>query len=107
MSGLIAVKVITTGRGGKYDVDATVHPNFEPLKDLNGGNGVDVAIDTTGDPGPIKVMIKQLAVGGRVVVITTGSASGSTETAIEADFEILYRKQQSIIGCNSVDMNRA
>lgn len=37
------------------------------------------------------------------LVITTGSSSGNTTTAVDVDFKQLYRLEHSIVGCNSVE----
>ncbi|KAF2100583.1 GroES-like protein [Rhizodiscina lignyota] len=101
--GLFGCKVLTAGRGDKYDVDTVKYPDLTVAKELTSGKGPDVVVDTTGDLGLMGHGLKQLAKGGRLGVITTGSASGSKTTAQSIDFKDLYRLEHSIVGCNSVE----
>jgi NADPH:quinone reductase-like Zn-dependent oxidoreductase len=93
-------KVLTAARRGNPDVslgpDASIK---ETISTLTGGRGVDVVIDTVGDLALMAVLLEQLAVQGRYAWIT-GPRAGSTQLA----FDVLkaYRKEISLVGCNSV-----
>jgi len=102
-SALFGCHVLTAGRGDKYDVDTAKYPELKIAKDLTNGKGPDVVVDTTGDLGLMQAGLAQLNKGGRLAVITTGSSSGRTTTAVEIDFKQLYRLEHSIVGCNSVE----
>lgn len=135
-SSLFRCRVFTAGRGDKYDVDTTKHPDLKVAKDLTFGKGPDVIVDTTGNLELMAAGLGQLSQGGRLagepilcqsretrfvpsnllpsksvvpdfipsrLVISTGSSSGRTTTAVDVDFKQLYRLEHSIIGCNSVE----
>jgi NADPH:quinone reductase len=65
-SSLFGCQVLTAGRGDKYEVDTTKHPDLKVAKDLTNGRGPDVVVDTTGDMGLIKAALHQLSKGGRL-----------------------------------------
>jgi NADPH2:quinone reductase len=65
-SSLFGCSVLTAGRGDKYEVDTTKHPDLSVAKDLTNGRGPDVVVDTTGDLGLIKAALHQLNRGGRL-----------------------------------------
>jgi NADPH2:quinone reductase len=65
-SSLFGCRVLTAGRGDKYEVDTTKHPDLSVAKDLTGGRGPDVVVDTTGDMGLMKAGLHQLNKGGRL-----------------------------------------
>jgi NADPH:quinone reductase-like Zn-dependent oxidoreductase len=65
-SSLFGCQVLTAGRGDKYEVDTTKHPDLAVTKDLTNGRGPDVVVDTTGDLGLIKAGLHQLSKGGRL-----------------------------------------
>lgn len=93
-------KVLTAARRGNPDVslgpDASIEETISTLTD---GKGVDVVVDTVGDLALMTVLVEQLAVRGRYAWIT-GPRGGSTQLA----FDVLkaYRKEISLVGCNSV-----
>ena len=65
-SSLFSCRVLTAGRGDKYDIDTTKHPDLKIAKDLTFGKGPDVVVDTTGDFGLMKAGLAQLNRGGRL-----------------------------------------
>lgn len=93
-------KVLTAARRGNPDVslgpDASIEETISTLTD---GKGVNVVVDTVGDLALMTVLVEQLAVRGRYAWIT-GPRGGSTQLA----FDVLkaYRKEISLVGCNSV-----
>lgn len=93
-------KVLTAARRGNPDVslgpDASIE---ETISTLTGGKGVDVVVDTVGDLALMAVLVEQLAVQGRYAWIT-GPRAGSSQLS----FDVLkaYRKEISLVGCNSV-----
>jgi NADPH2:quinone reductase len=65
-SSLFGCSVLTAGRGGKYEVDTTKHPDLSVAKELTNGRGPDVVVDTTGDLGLIKASLHQMNRRGRL-----------------------------------------
>lgn len=106
-SQLWQCRVLTAGRGDRYDVDVTKTPDLSTAKDLTHGNGPDVVIDSTGDLNLALAGLRVLNKRGRLSVITTGASRGSTETHVSIDFKELYRLEHSIIGCNSFEHSLA
>lgn len=103
--GLFNAKVLTIGRDDKYDVATSSDPKLSKVQDLTGGKGVNVFFDTTGDMGLINAGYAQLAQGGRLTLITTGAAHGSSVMNVE--LKDLYRLERSLVGCNSVEHSAA
>ena len=101
-SRLFGCKVLTAGRGDKYDVDVTTDPELSTAKVKTDGRGPDVVIDTTGDLKLAYAALRVTNKGGRLSIITTGSSRGSTTTDVSVDFLELYRLERCIIGCNSL-----
>ncbi|KAJ6083925.1 hypothetical protein N7486_010725 [Penicillium sp. IBT 16267x] len=66
---------------------------------LTNGNGVDVVIDTVGDPELMSATIQQLANNGRFAWIA--APRGNVEKSISLDIFQAYRKEISLLGCNS------
>lgn len=90
-------KTIGVGRHGT-DIDSTQDPTLSKAKELTSGKGPTVAIDTVGDLGLTKAAFEVLAPLGRLCTITAPH-SGTKELPI--DIASLYRRQISLIGCNS------
>lgn len=96
-------KTIGVGRH-RADIDSTADPKLSTAKDLTGGKGPDIAIDTVGDLNLTRAAVEVLAPLGRLCTITA-PRSGSTELAV--DITSLYRRQISLIGCNSLAYSQA
>lgn len=97
-------KVITASRQDTTDVNIKEDPAFSKVREVTGGKGADVVIDTVGDPVLMKAALGVLAQGGRLAYIAA-PRSGSTEFSF--DMKSLYRQEQSIIGCNSLSYTAA
>ena len=102
-SSLWGCKVLTAGRGEKYEVDLLRFPDLSIAKTLTEGRGPDIVIDTTGDLKLAAAGLQVLAKRGRLTIITTGASRGSTETTVTVDLKDLYRLEHSIVGCNSLE----
>lgn len=96
-------KTIGVGRHGT-DIDSTQDPTLSKAKDLTDGKGPDVAVDTVGDLSLTKAALEVLAPLGRLCTIT-GPRSGSTE--LQVDIASLYKRQLSLVGCNSTAYSQA
>lgn len=96
-------KTIGVGLHGT-DIDSTVDPTLSAAKNLTGGKGPDVVIDTVGDLNLTRAAFDVLAAFGRLCTITA-PRSGNKELAV--DITSLYRRQISIIGCNSLAYSQA
>ncbi|KAK5698956.1 hypothetical protein LTR97_006605 [Elasticomyces elasticus] len=90
-------KTISVGRHGT-DVDSTSDSELKGAKELTGGKGPDVVFDTVGDFKLTKAAFDVLAFNGRLVTITS-PRQGSTELSV--DILSLYRRQISLVGCNT------
>ncbi|KAK5711841.1 hypothetical protein LTR17_018209 [Elasticomyces elasticus] len=90
-------KTISVGRHGT-DVDSTSDAELRRAKELTGGKGPDVVFDTVGDFKLTKAAFDVLAFNGRLVTITS-PRQGSTELSV--DILSLYRRQISLVGCNT------
>lgn len=91
-------QTIGVGRHGT-DIDSTADPTLSTAKQLTGGQGPNIAIDTVGDLNLTRAALEVLAPFGRLCTITA-PRSGNKELAV--DVTSLYRRQISIIGCNSL-----
>ncbi|KAF3389217.1 hypothetical protein F1880_004299 [Penicillium rolfsii] len=93
-------KVLTAARRGNPDVSLGPDSSIEEtISSLTDGKGVNIVVDTVGDLALMAVLVEQLAVGGRYAWIT-GPRSGSTQLTF--DVSKAYRKEISLVGCNSV-----
>ena len=90
-------KTITVGRHGT-DVNSVEDPELQKAKDLTGGKGPDVVIDTVGDLALTKAAFEVLANSGRLSTIAAPK-QGSTELSV--DLRSLYRRQVEVIGVNT------
>lgn len=102
-SNLWGCKVLTAGRGDKYDVDVSKYPDLSIAKDRNDGAGPDIVVDTTGDLKLAYAGLRSLNRKGRLTIITTGASRGNSETDVSVNFKDLYRLEHCIIGCNSFE----
>ncbi|KAJ5168090.1 uncharacterized protein N7482_003684 [Penicillium canariense] len=96
-------RVLTAARHGdpKPDVVLGSVVSIETtLPALTDGKGVDVVIDTVGDLALMASAIAQLAVKGRYAWITAPRGEASKELTFNV-FQA-YRKEISLLGCNSV-----
>ncbi|KAJ5631204.1 uncharacterized protein N7484_011304 [Penicillium longicatenatum] len=67
---------------------------------LTNGNGVDVVVDTVGDPALMSATMEQLANNGRFAWIA--APRGNVDKSISLDIFQAYRKGLSLLGCNSI-----
>jgi threonine dehydrogenase-like Zn-dependent dehydrogenase len=74
-------------------------PQLTKVNELTDDHGVDIVIDTIGDPALMRAALDVLAVRGRLSYIAA-PRTGSTDGTF--DMKNLYRNEQSIIGCNSL-----
>ncbi|KAH8809232.1 chaperonin 10-like protein [Xylogone sp. PMI_703] len=95
-------RVLTAARNDDSDINTSKDASFEGITALTDGKGVDVVIDTVGQPALTRAAVLKLAKRGRLVFITaprTGAA-GSTELTVE--MTNFYRDEKSLIGCNTL-----
>ncbi|KAI9685437.1 MAG: hypothetical protein M1822_004568 [Bathelium mastoideum] len=83
-------------------VDLLADPGLEKVRELTGGKGVDMVVNTVGDVALQKSALGVLAPYGRLSFISA-PRSGSTEFAFE--LTSFYRKQLSLLGNNSLLMS--
>lgn len=96
-------KTISVGRHGT-DVNSTTDPTLQTAKDLTDGKGPDVVVDTVGDFSLTKAAFDLLAFNGRMSFITAPRGGASTELGV--DTLSLYRRQVSLVGCNSAGLSQ-
>jgi NADPH:quinone reductase len=94
---LLGCKTISVGRHGT-DIDSTSDRELGHARELTNGEGPDIVVDTVGDFALTKAAFNVLGYNGRLVTITA-PRSGGTELGV--DIFSLYRRQISIVGCNS------
>ncbi|KAE9372790.1 GroES-like protein [Stipitochalara longipes BDJ] len=95
----LGAKVLLGTRDEKGDVNTAADPELKKIDELTGGKGVDVVVDTVGQPALTKASVAKLGRGGRLAFITAPRA-GATELNVEMlDF---YRKEKSLVGCNTL-----
>jgi NADPH:quinone reductase len=95
----IGAKVLMGTRDEKGDVNTTSDPELKKIDELTLGKGVDVVVDTVGQPGLTKAAVAKLGRGGRLAFITA-PRMGVTELGVEMlDF---YRMEKTLVGCNTL-----
>jgi NADPH2:quinone reductase len=95
----LGAKVLRGTRDEKGEVNTATDPALHGVDALTGGKGVDVVVDTVGQPALTKAAVAKLARGGRLAFITA-PRTGGTELGVEMlDF---YRKEKSLVGCNTL-----
>ena len=95
----LGAKVLAGTRDEKGDVNTASDPELKKLDELTGGKGVDVVVDTVGQPALTKAAVAKLGRGGRLAFIAAPRV-GSTELGVEmVDF---YRKEKELVGCNTL-----
>jgi NADPH2:quinone reductase len=72
----------------------------ERIAVLTGGRGVDVVVDTVGDIALMGAVVEQLAQKGRYVWIA--APRGEASKKLSFDVFQAYRKELTLVGCNSV-----
>jgi NADPH:quinone reductase len=90
-------KVLDAARRDGSAVDLRKDPGMESVSALTSGKGVDVCLDTVGSVDLRKSALRALGSGGRLALIIV---QGDPEVSV--DLRTLYRKNQSIVGCNSL-----
>ncbi|KAH6706556.1 alcohol dehydrogenase-like protein [Leptodontidium sp. MPI-SDFR-AT-0119] len=92
-------KVFQGTRNDKGDVNTASDPELAKLDELTGGKGVDIVIDTVGQPGLTGAASRRLARGGRVVFIAAPRGGDST---LGIEMTGFYRKEGALFGVNSL-----
>ncbi|TAQ85182.1 hypothetical protein B7494_g6479 [Chlorociboria aeruginascens] len=92
-------RVLRATRNDEDDVNTAKDPSLDAVNALTGGKGVDVIIDTVGQPALVKAAIGKLAHGGRLAFIAA-PRTGDTELAIEMTG--FYREEKTLVGCNTL-----
>jgi NADPH:quinone reductase-like Zn-dependent oxidoreductase len=70
------------------------------LAELTGGEGVDVVVDTVGDVALMDAAVESLARNGRYAWIA--APRGDVSKKVSFDIFQAYRKEITLVGCNSV-----
>jgi NADPH:quinone reductase len=95
----IGSRVLLATRKDDGDVNTSKDPELKALDAVTAGKGIDVIVDTVGQPALTRAAVAKLARGGRLAFISA-PRSGSTELGVEMlDF---YRNEKSLIGVNTL-----
>jgi len=95
----LGATVLSGTRNDSGDVNTASDPDLNTLDALAGGKGVDVVVDTVGQPALTSAAVKKMGRGGRLAFIAA-PRTGSTDLGIEMlDF---YRKEKTLVGCNTL-----
>jgi NADPH:quinone reductase len=94
-------RVLTVSRRDESDINLKKDAQLAGAKELTGGKGPDVVVDTIGDTEVMASALRVLAVGGRFSFISVGR-SKEPGKGLEVDMMRLYGMEQSIIGCSSL-----
>lgn len=92
-------KVLLATRNDEGDVNTASDPELEEVTGLTGGKGVDVVVDTVGQPALTRAATERLGRGGRLAFIAA-PRTGSTELGVE--MVGFYRVEKSLVGCNTL-----
>jgi len=97
-------RVITATRSDSDDINTSKDPELTGVNALTQGRGVDVIVDTVGQPALVQAAVAKLAQGGRLSFIAA-PRSGSTELIV--DMKEFYREERILVGCNSLKYSAA
>lgn len=95
--------VLGAARRAEAEVNLLEDAALDGVKGLTGGKGVDVVLDTVGDLGLMTAAMKQLAKRGRYAWIA--APKGTPETSIQFDVFDAYRRELTLLGCNSASQD--
>lgn len=93
----LGCKTIGVGRSGA-DIDSSQDPQLSKAKELTGGVGPDVVVDTVGNLDLLRAAFDVTAIRGRISII---SAPRQGNRELPLDLLSLYRRQIELVGCNS------
>jgi NADPH:quinone reductase len=99
LANSMGAKVLLGTRDEKGDVNTASDPELKRINDLTSGKGVDVVVDTVGQPSLTKAAVAKLGRGGRLAFIAA-PRTGATDLGVEmVDF---YRNEKMLVGCNTL-----
>jgi len=92
--------ILTAARNDAADINLLKDPSLSGLAALTNNRGPDVIIDAVGDPVLMRAAVYALAPRGRISYISSPRTAAPEFTY---DMKDVYRKEKSIIGCNSLN----
>ncbi len=98
LAGQLGCRVLTASRRDASSINLVKDPSLSTARELTDNRGPDVIIDTIGNTDLMSAALQVLAVKGRFSFITVGQ-----EPDFVVDMKRLYRKEQSVVGCNSLE----
>ena len=98
----IGARVLTAARRDNADVDLRKDPELKTAKELTGGKGPDVVVDTIGNVELLGAALGVLAQSGRLSFISVGLSQGVDPTAFKVNLKKLYGMNQEILGCSGL-----
>ncbi|KAE8448980.1 hypothetical protein EG329_008568 [Mollisiaceae sp. DMI_Dod_QoI] len=99
LASSLGATVLRGVRGSAGDVDTASDPELKGIDGLTGGKGVDVVIDTVGQPGLTGAAARKLGRGGRLAFI---AAPRTGETVLGIEMVDFYRLEKTVIGVNTL-----
>jgi len=90
-------RVLAAVRNDDGDINTTWDPGLAKIDTLTAGKGLDLVIDTVGEPEVTRAAIAKLSRGGRLALLT---ARGTNELGL--DMVDIYRNEKILLGCNSL-----
>jgi len=103
MASNLGCKTVGVGHKGT-DIDSTQDSQLTKAKELTGGLGPDVVVDTVGNLDLTKAAFEVMAPKGRFSIISA-PRQGSRELPL--DLLSLYRREIELIGVNSASQDQA
>ena len=92
-------RVLSATRSDGEDVNTAKDPELAAVDALTGGKGVDVVIDTVGQPALTRAAVLKLGRGGRLAFIAAPRTGASDLQIGMLDF---YREEKTVVGCNTL-----
>ncbi|KAG0650197.1 Zinc-type alcohol dehydrogenase [Hyphodiscus hymeniophilus] len=94
------LNVLSATRADGDDVNTAKDPDLSAVDTLTASKGgVDVVVDTVGQPALTKAAISKLGRGGRLAFIAA-PRTGAADLAF--DMTDFYRKEKTLVGCNTL-----
>ncbi|ESZ95421.1 hypothetical protein SBOR_4162 [Sclerotinia borealis F-4128] len=92
-------RVISATRSDDDDVNTATDPELKAVDSLTDGKGVDVVVDTVGQPALVQAAINKLARGGRLSLIASPRGG---DAGLMVGMLSFYRGEKSLVGCNTL-----
>lgn len=95
-------RVLTASRRDESDINTSKDAALDGVAALTDGKGVDLIIDTVGQPALTGAAVLKLAKRGRLVFITSPKTGVPGASDLTVEMTGFYRDEKSLIGCNTL-----